>query len=165
MNAGQFDKFILRPTLAALEPIIPYSESARRLLLGTAAHESGGFQWIDQVTNGPDVDGPAYSVFQIERATHDDVWDSFLAFRPELAAKVHRLKIAGLDAVKQMQGNLYYATAIARLVYYRDKMPLPAANDLVSLAKYYKRVYNSTQGKATESDFMDAVDRHLAEVW
>lgn len=165
MNARQFDKFILRPTLAALEPIIPYSEAARRLLLGTAAHESGGFQWIDQVTNGPDVDGPAFGLFQIERRTHDDVWDSFLAFRAELAAKVQRFSISGIETVKQMQGNLYYNTAIARVIYYRAKPPLPHADDLDFLADYWKLYYNTARGAGKPQDFKNAVSRYLEEVW
>lgn len=166
MNARQFDQMILRPVLAALHPLIPDTESARRLMLGTAAHESGGFKWIDQITGHPlDPDGPAYSYFQIERATHDDVWDSFLAFRSELAAKVDRLKVPALDTVKQMQGNIYYATAVARVIYYRAKPPLPAADDLDYLAEYWKKFYNSEAGAGKPQDFKAAVSRYLGGVW
>lgn len=166
MNAQQFDQMILRPVLAALHPLIPNSESARRLLLGTAAHESGGFRWIDQITGNPlDPDGPAFSYFQIERRTHDDVWDSFLAFRAELAARIQRFSISGIETVKQMQGNAYYATAIARVIYYRDRHPLPAADDLDGMADTYKRVYNTAAGKATPQDFKNAVNQFVKGVW
>lgn len=134
-------------------------------MLATAAHESGGFRFIDQKTNGQDVDGPAYGLFQMERATHDDIWNSFLAFRAELAARVQRFSIHGIETVKQMQGNAYYATVMARLLYYRAKPPLPAADDIDGLAAYYKRWYNSPAGKATEEQFKDAIDRHLRDVW
>ena len=166
MNAKQFDAMILRPVLAALHPLIPNTESARRLMLGTAAHESGGFKWIDQITGNPlDPDGPAFSYYQIERRTHDDVWDSFLAFRAELAARIQRFSISGIETVKQMQGNAYYATAIARVIYYRAKPPLPAADDVVLLAEYHKKHYNTALGKATPADFVNAVSRHLGGVW
>lgn len=165
MNARQFDAMILRPVLAALHPIIPNTESARRLMLGTAAHESGGFYYIDQRTNGADADGPGFGIFQIERATHDDIWDSFLAFRAELAGVIGRFKFQAIEPVKQMQGNAYYSTAMARLVYWRDRAPLPDANDLDGMAKLYKRVYNTPAGKATEQQFRDAVSRYLQDVW
>lgn len=165
MNAWQFDAMILRPTLAALSPLIPVTETGRRLLLGTIAHESGGFQFIDQKTSGPDVDGPAYGLAQMERATHDDIWDTFLAFRPELAAKVNRLKLPGIESCKQMQGNLYYATAMARMKYYRAKPPLPGPDDIFGMARYYKMWYNSPDGKASPADFEAAVSRYLQGVW
>lgn len=166
MNARQFDAMILRPVLAALHPIIPNTESARRLMLGTAAHESGGFHWIDQITGNPlDPDGPAFGLFQMERNTHDDIWDTFLAFRPELAAKVQRFSISGVETVKQMQGNAYYATVMARLKFYRAKPPLPAADDIDLLAEYHKKWYNTSAGKATPQDFKDAVSRYLEGVW
>jgi hypothetical protein len=166
VNAAQFDSMILRPVLAALHPLIPNSESARRLLLGTAAHESGGFKYIDQITGNPrDPDGPAYGLLGMERITHDDIWDTFLAFRPELAAKVQRFSISGIETVKQMQGNAYYAVVMARMKFYRARPPLPAADDIDLLAEYYKKWYNTAEGKATPQDFKNAVNQFVKGVW
>lgn len=138
MNAAQFDRFILRPVLAALAPEIPNGEAARRLLLGTAAHESGGFRWIDQKTSGPeDYPGPAYGYFQMEAPTHDDLWASFLQFRPFLAVKVRVFRAPEPDPVRQLY-NPFYAAACARAQYFRARPALPPADDLPALAAYWK---------------------------
>ncbi|WP_157098735.1 hypothetical protein [Novosphingobium rosa] len=53
----------------ALKTIGMYSAAASDLLLGTAVHESGGFRWNRQLGNGP-----ARGYFQMEVATHNDIW-------------------------------------------------------------------------------------------
>lgn len=156
MNPAQFDRFVLRPALKALEPEIPYSEAARRLLLGTACHESGGLEYIDQITGPGDVTlGPAFGVFQIERATHDDVWENFLQYRGALSLKVRECRaILPADPCVQLATNLFYAAAMARVVYYRAKPPLPAADDMDGLARYYKQHFNTPLGKATPAQWL-----------
>lgn len=157
MNPAQFDRFILRPVLEALAPEIPYSEAARRLLLGTAAHESGGFKFIDQVTASGlagDTDGPAYGVFQMEAPTHDDLWANFLQFKPAMATKVRMFRAAEPDPVKQLRSNLCYAVACARAQYYRARPPLPAADDMAGLAAYWKAHWNTPLGAGTPAQWM-----------
>lgn len=157
MHPKQFDRFILRPTLEALAPEIPYSEAARRLLLGTAAHESGGFKFIDQVTAtglDGDTDGPAFGIYQCEAATHDDLWMNFLNYRPAIAAKVRRFLAELPDPVRQMRSNICYATAVARAIFYRAKPPLPAADDMEGLARYYKQHFNTPLGAATTTQWL-----------
>lgn len=162
MNTQQFDRFILRPVLEALAPEIPYSEAARRLLLGTAAHESGGLEFIDQITGPGDVTlGPAYGLFQIERATHDDVWTNFLQYRGALSLKVREMRAAVPDPIVQCATNLFYATAMARVIYYRAKPPLPAADDAMGLALYHKRFYNSELGKADPAKTVREFERAI----
>lgn len=157
MNAAQFDRFILRPVLEALAPDIPNSEAARRLLLGTAAHESGGFQWIDQITAGglaADADGPAYGFFQMEAATHDDLWANFLQFRQGIAAKIRMFKAPEPDGVRQCRSNLCYAVACARAQFYRAKPPLPPADDMPALAAYWKDHWNTAMGAGTAAQWL-----------
>lgn len=156
MNAAQFDRFILRSVLQALAPEIPYSDAARRLLLGTAAHESGGFVYIDQVTAGglaADQPGPAYGYFQMEAATHDDLWANFLQFRQPIAAKVRLYRSPEPDGVPQLY-NPFYAVATARAQYFRARPPLPAADDLPALAEYWKTHWNTPQGAGTPSQWL-----------
>jgi hypothetical protein len=157
MNVQQFDRFILRPVLAALAPEIPDSEAARQLLLGTAAHESGGFRYIDQVTAAGlanDQDGPAYGLFQMEAATHDDLWANFLRFKPHHGVKVGMFRAPEPDPVRQMRCNAAYAVAVARAQYYRAKPPLPAAGDLPALAAYWKQHWNTPLGKGTPEQWL-----------
>ena len=54
----------------------------------------------------------------------------------------------------QMVWNLAYATAIARVVYLRVPAPLPPATDLVALAAYWKRWYNTRAGSGTSAEFI-----------
>lgn len=168
MHPLQFDRFILRPVLEALAPEIPYSEAGRRLLIGTAAHESGGFKFIDQVTASGlagDVDGPAYGIFQIEAATHDDLWKNFLQYRGAISLKVKQFRAPAPDPVKQLRSNLCYSVAIARAQFYRATPPLPAADDLDGLAAYYKKWWNTLHGAATAADFIKAVRLHVGSAW
>jgi hypothetical protein len=54
----------------------------------------------------------------------------------------------------QLAWNLGYATAIARLVYYRRPEPLPHADDLAGLARYWKVHFNSHLGAGAPEDFL-----------
>jgi hypothetical protein len=136
---------VVRPTLQFLGAWTPAAEN---LLLGTAAHESAGFRYLAQ------VGGPALGLYQIEPATHDDVWANFLAFRRELRAKCEMLAGEWPARTVQLATNLAYASAIARLVYLRAPDPLPQVDDVEGLARYWKRFYNTSAGKGTEAQFI-----------
>lgn len=60
---------IIRPTLVEMGH---YSPAAEALLLGTAAHESHGGRYLSQIR------GPARGIYQMEPATHDDLWRHYL---------------------------------------------------------------------------------------
>ncbi len=137
--------YVVRPSLDSIDL---WSEAAERLLLGTAITESE-LTWLRQ--HG---DGPARGVYQIEPATHDDIWANYLAYRDGLANRVARLAAGAIPRADQLTWNLGYATAIARLVYYRRPEPLPHADDLAGLARYYKTHFNSALGAGTPEDFL-----------
>lgn len=142
---------IVRPVL---DYLLLASPAAENLLVGTAAVESG-LRRLTQAGGGPGV-----GVYQIEPATHADVWNNYLHFRPELAARVRGLMASknwcdgGRD--KELYGNLFYATAIARVIYLRAPRRLPEAHDLVGLAAYWKAYYNTPQGRGTPTAFLAA---------
>lgn len=69
----------IRPALARLRL---GGAAAERLLLGTALTESG---LVHLRQSGG---GPARGLYQIEPATHRDLWRHYLAFRPALAARL-----------------------------------------------------------------------------
>lgn len=137
---------VIRPALAALEL---GGDAAEELLLGTAAQESGCGRRLAQ------QGGPALGVWQIEPATHDDLWNNFLRYRAALAAKLDGLRAAALPASAQLAGNLPYGCAIARLIYLRVPAALPAAGDLAGQAAFYKAHYNTGAGAATLAEYLD----------
>ena len=145
MDKGQLLKEIITPVLIHLDMDSP---SAQNLLLGTMAQESLMGRYIVQVK------GPALGVYQMEPATHDDIWKNYLAFRPELAEKVKQLLIPGIPVVQQLVFNLWYATAMARIHYWRIPYPLPDADDIEALGEYWDTHYNRNPLKGTVSEFV-----------
>lgn len=122
--------------------------AVEELLLGTAAQESGCGAHLAQ------MGGPALGIWQMEPATHDDLWSNFLTYRHPLSDKVGDLLVGALPKVAQLAGNLYYACAMARLQYLRSPMAIPAAGDLDGQAACYKQVYNTPLGAATVEQYI-----------
>jgi hypothetical protein len=119
-----------------------YSLAAEELLLGTACQESQ-LRYVVQLAGGP-----ALGLFQMEPATHDDIWDNFMAYQPRvLQARIVRLK------AQRMIGNLWYAAAMCRLHYYRVREPIPEVGDLDAQASYWKRHYNTHLGAGTVDEY------------
>src|SRR5690606_18003787 len=104
------------------------SRVAVDLLLGTAAHESGGLKYIKQVNSKGDPIGPALGFFQMEPDTIADLYTNYLRYRPKLLAVVEQYKIQPLNTWDNMISNLPYSVVIARLQYYRVPAKLPHPN-------------------------------------
>lgn len=156
INYMDYRMLILRPALRFLEPEIPYTSSAETLVGGTAAHESG-LRRLRQAGGGP-----ARGIYQCEPATHQDIYDHFLIYHPELKAKVMALLAPHPEPVDQLCSNLLYATAICRVHYRRVKERLPPDPlDFRAMAAYWKRYYNSHLGKGTEDEFINAFMKHV----
>lgn len=66
INCEQLRLYVIRPTLEKIEL---WSEAAENLLLGTTAQESHMGTYIKQVGKGP-----ALGIYQMEPATHKDIW-------------------------------------------------------------------------------------------
>lgn len=165
LSVIQLRRHIVRPTLQKLGL---WSEVAENLVVGTAAHESGGFRFLDQITSTEASDeklGPAFGLYQIEPATMDDMWDSGFLRDPRHRrygeAAVMFLATSPSRA-EQLATNLCWATAICRLRYYRAQPPLPAdPNDLDGIAGYWKAHYNTAAGKGTTKEFADDYRRYV----
>lgn len=147
----QIQIFIVRPTLIHMDM---WSPAAENLLLGTIAHESGGGQHIDQRLSEMDSTlGPAIGLYQIEPRTLNDLYETYLTFRPDKLDLVNEPLGNWPDKITQLATNLTFATAVARMLYYRHPEKLPAADDIDGLWKYYKRYFNTIKGKAKEVDW------------
>lgn len=156
-QARQFQIFMVRPVLKFMsdEKRDFTGLSAERLIVGTMFTESLG-DYIDQITGpGDETLGPAVGFFQMEKPTHDDIWETFLNARPTLAGRVASIRSNFNPPFEQMAGNIYYAVAMCRLKYWRESMPLPDQFDgsLEDYANYWKKAYNTEKGAGNVSDF------------
>jgi hypothetical protein len=144
----EFLEGVIRPTLLAINR---HSVPAEQLLLGTAVQESR-IKYTKQLGGGP-----ALGYFQMEPATHEDIWKNFLAYKKDLSAKV--LAVGGLatGAGKSslLETNHAYAAAMCRAHYARHSRALPVAGDVKGLAHYWKDFYNTKKGKGTVDEFID----------
>ena len=154
LNPGQFIRDVIRPTLKSVDLWSPWAE---RLLFGTAIQESG-LVYLRQLNNGP-----ALGVYQMEPATHDDIWNNYLRYRPVLNQAARRFsRVAGIPGLPrpeagEMVTNLAYATVMCRLHYYRSPVTPIDMNSPerdANLAKAWKRFYNTAGGKGTEAQFL-----------
>ncbi|MDG2339388.1 MAG: hypothetical protein P8N94_15610 [Gammaproteobacteria bacterium] len=138
-----------------IEPTLDFlgmnSKAAVKLLMGTAAHESLFGHFLKQ------VQGPARGIYQMEPATHVDLWTNYIDRRPPILVKVEKFLAPHPSPVQQLSTNLSYSTAMARVHFWRRPEPLPHHDDIPGLAAYYKRFWNTYEGKASEADFIAAL--------
>ncbi len=153
LDPRDFRLYIIRPTLVHLDL---WSEAAETLLLGTAIVESN-LRWLRQKKGGPGL-----GIYQVEKVTHDDIWKTYLnkMTKTKLKAKVTWLA-SRTPLEEQLIHNLAYATAIARVIYWRKPEALPEAADITGLAKYWKIHYNTYLGAGKEEDFVRKLTPHL----
>lgn len=145
MNPKQLRNEVIKPALVAIGL---YSKQAEDLVFGTACVESQCGEFICQ------INGPAVGIFQMEPATHEDIYKNFLKYKPELKAKVMKLASPGLTAAENLKSNLIYAAAMCRIYYLRA--PLPVPEDLHGQAEYWKKFYNTSKGKGSVQKYLDA---------
>ena len=129
MNAVDLTSHIIKPTLDYLGM---YSHAAEKLLLGTAAQESG-FDPFCQHNGG-------IGIYQISASQHRQIWDEYLAFQPDLASKVRGLASQHQflqNPDQELRSNLSYSTAIAWIIYLRSENQLPAADDVEGLSHFW----------------------------
>lgn len=153
IDPAQLRDLVVEPVLQGLGM---WSPAAEKLVMGTFACESDGGKYLHQL-NG----GPALGFWQVEPLTGRDMVFRYLSTRPDLASRFEqtlRLRIDDLtdDALLfNLQNNLAFGAVMCRIKFWTKPEPLPAANDLLGLAQYYKTHYNSSLGAATTRRFID----------
>ena len=100
--------------------------------------------------------GPACGVFQMEPATHDDIWKNYLKFKPDLAKDV--MKLSHSVNAQSLISDLLYAAAMTRIHYLRVPAALPAEGDYDGQAAYWKEYYNTYLGAGTEEEYLESWD-------
>lgn len=155
MKAEQLRTHIIQPVLKYLG----YGgKNVEELLLLTAAQESAMGKYIHQ------LNGPALGIYQMEPQTHDDIWSNYLKYKSDLSTKVQKWNLNSsfpYDNAYQMCGNLYYATAMARIHYLRVSEPIPEAGVGIRLAEYYKEYYNTHLGAATPDEALGNYNKYV----
>lgn len=143
---------VVRPTLQYLAPAWRYSLAAENLIVGTAAHESGGFKWLVQRGGGP-----ARGLWQVEPATLRDIVGRYLV-KPK---HVERYQLViGLTGTEpsledQLVTNMAFGCAVARAKYAMSPDPLPElADDVEALARIWKKIYNTHIGAGSIPEFI-----------
>ncbi|RJO72878.1 MAG: hypothetical protein C4523_02585 [Myxococcales bacterium] len=168
MNPKQFTQFVIYPVLQNLGM---WSPAASHLVLGTALVESN-LHDIDQIIGSDDGElGPALGIYQIEPQTHWDLYHNFLDLltgdeerdfkRQALKGSLLRMLALSPPPEVQLVTNLWYATAICRLIYYRRPEPLPPDSP-AELARYYKLWFNTAEGKSSINKAIPHFERACA---
>ena len=162
MQPQQLHDLIIKPTLEYMGGNY-YSKESAFLLLATAAIESDCGYYIKQ------INGPALGVWQMEPATHEDIWKNCDALQSEFGEITRNLapaysKLADNDLIDTPK----YACAMARLKYSMDPYPLPKLTgdnnaDLRAFFDYYKRVYNTGLGASTFDKWSVSLSKH--KIW
>ncbi|MFT6955542.1 MAG: hypothetical protein ACJAYC_000538 [Halieaceae bacterium] len=111
VTAEHLRDHVIRPTLKYLGAWTPATES----LLLEAAVDAPDLGLFSARNEG-------MGLFHITTAQHRDIWDRYLAFKPEIASRVRGLAsqrafLSNPDS--ELQTNLSYCTAIAWLLHQR----------------------------------------------
>jgi len=144
LNKKQFQDLIER-TLQELDPAL-LTPRAVNLLLGTAAQESAFGTYLQQLGGGP-----ALGVFQMEPST-------FKWLKKKFRWKYPRLFFV---TFKELEWDLQLAIIMARLRYRVDLQFLPNAKNINGMAAYWKRVYNTLEGKGTTAEFVENYEKYI----
>ena len=126
------------------------SDNARDLIYKTGKAESG-YRALEGYGNNP-----AIGFWQVEPFTMFDTIDNYINYRPELKTKIYSLGYDDAEAEIRLMSNMSLQVAFCRLKYRRDKYELPSMDDIEAQAKYWKRVYNSKEGRGTVEHFIKA---------
>ncbi len=131
--ARELRLYVIRPTLLYLGR---HSQTAEALLLGIAASQSDlGSALHNRRGHG---------LYRIGENRHAALWDHYLALDPELASLVRGLasQRAFLSSPHlELTVNLRYATAIAWLLIEEQQLRLPAADDLLGMARIWRQIF------------------------
>jgi hypothetical protein len=118
-----------------------HSDHAVELLAMIAAHESLGGKHRRQIGGGP-----ALGIFQIERVTHNSIWDN----SDTIKSRAARYGIK--EEVSRLETDDRYSIFVARHYLLMDVNPLPKTPE--AMAAYCKSYWNRT-GKATPQKYLN----------
>lgn len=144
MNRSQLMEFIITPALDAMGYGMN-TAAARKLLLFTCACESRLGFYIRQVP-----EGPALGIYQMERRTYYDVYDSVLRFNKDLKRRLLAVTLYHDEPpAEALMWDARLATVMARLQYWRWPEALPNVGDEDALVRYYFKYWAPNPDKTS----------------
>ena len=138
------------------------SDDAVRLVVATGIVESR-YEYIKQMG-----DGPARSFWQVEAATAVDNLAHYLKHRPKLMQKCADASYVDLKHWQNfdekiweeiLEKNIAAGIIHCRLKYWRVPKRMP--NTIEGMSIYWKKYYNTEQGKGNPEHFIDACRKYL----
>lgn len=154
LDPKQFMDCAIIPVLDKMACVLelPFSNiNAYQLILGTFCAESQ-LKYLRQ------INGPARGLGQCEEATYDDICNYVRRKDKEFLAKVvycvYGQHYRDLPSYEYLATDLRLQVVIARLHYWRIEEPIP--DTLFAQAEYYKKYYNTYEGKATISHYINS---------
>lgn len=144
----QFNDLILKPCLTDL---LLCSDKAIQLMAFTMANESQAGRFLRQ------IQGPALGIYQMEPRTYNDLWENYISKKMNLVMILtHHFNAPVMQPEERLIYDLRYATAMTRLYYAKFFEPLPEVGDMDALWAYYKKYYNTSEGKANKVAALNA---------
>jgi hypothetical protein len=152
----QFKTEVVVPTLSDMEVVFPgaMNDAAANLMVGIVFHESHGGTYLRQKANsGGIVENGGLGICQIESATHQDTYNTYLAYYSDrLAYARDMLPVGSVLRVSKtfyevddapLIHNMRYAVFIARTHIYRQSFSWPEdPADIAALGKIWDDKYN-----------------------
>ncbi len=133
----------------ALQLIDQWSPEAEELVLGTAAHESHLGEFDRQIGGGP-----ALGAWQMEPATEDSIWRDYLEYRGGLKRAVTAATGVVAPDLNRLQYDPIYGAIMCRVRYLPAPETLPAEHDIEGQAAYWKKYYNTAQGRGRCEEYV-----------
>lgn len=156
MDVKQLKDLVIVPSLYAIQM---YSPAAVSLILGTCAQESAMGTYLCQLGIG--LRG-GLGIYQMEQRTYLDIWDKVIEANKVLKARmILYLGYKSRPSANRLITDLGLATIMCRLHYSRFSEPIPKDGDILGLAEYYKKWYNTQNGSATVEQFMENYRRYV----
>lgn len=142
---------LIRPTLQYCRI---WSRAAENLIVGTGLVESN-FTFLSQIK------GPALSPWMIEPNTFTWLIAKLSTDKKLMLRVLQHLGMATLPSdPRQVINNMALACILARLKYLYNPAPLPNADNIDALARYWAKIYNTKNREKDIQRFIDLYDEY-----
>jgi len=158
MKAKTLLEYIITPALDELAFVVKNINglNSKQFMLAVAAQESHCGEYFRQ------INGVALGIWQIEPSTNDDLYQNYLCYHQEIDPILSQY-YTPLMPCPHIQSPMYNCS-IARLCMYRYRDPMPELNDKEGMWQFYKKRYNSSQGKATQNQWNENWERYVKDI-
>lgn len=166
IDTKQFVHFVVTPALLELDM---YSLSAVQILLCTAAVESDMGTYLRQFTK--DGYGPGRGIYGHENRTINDLIVCAASTKggklKEVMKEQKLINHYNPTCAEEMdiERDIYLATKLCRLQYYRFPRELPYHQDKEGMWEYYKKYWNTQLGATEYETFMEKCNKYKVWEW